>query len=385
MNSIAFRKYSLNGNTFVFVDETDGPLLSEAQKSAFAFSATSAHFGIGADNLIFLQPCTETVLREIQDARGYWQKPPPAASADFIFRMFESNGAEAFCCGNALLCIADHLCRRHGRERHRVMTRIPMKMPRVVAVGFDGQRLLNWVNLGRTENLPPFMIQGPVETVNGGPLQRIRHLRIDFGATHPDLPVDARTLDLTGHLVFTGEPHLILMASGEFSDPYLAEALFTNPSGDAAETEASERRRGRNTSRLVHYIGTYLNRACAALFPFGINVNFVRTVASADAIEYRCFERGINHETLACGTGAVAASAVVSELGLLPGGTFRIRPHRCRWYKPDAEFFVRNCADGWHLYGRPDLLYEGVVSPWGPAGQPFTPAPGRNPEENRHP
>ena len=49
--------------------------------------------------------------------------------------------------------------------------------------------------------------------------------------------------------------------------------------------------------------------------PRGTNVNFI-TVIGRDAIHVRTYERGVEGETLACGTGAAASTCIAHALGL---------------------------------------------------------------------
>lgn len=67
-------------------------------------------------------------------------------------------------------------------------------------------------------------------------------------------------------------------------------------------------------------------------FPQGTNVNFVQVTGSGE-LRIRTYERGVEHETLACGTGATAAAIVVNYLLQptvtafrvdVPGGELRI-------------------------------------------------------------
>ena len=51
-----------------------------------------------------------------------------------------------------------------------------------------------------------------------------------------------------------------------------------------------------------------------AFAPKGTNVNFIH-VTDADSIRVRTYERGVEAETLACGTGIVAAGLVAGKLG----------------------------------------------------------------------
>jgi diaminopimelate epimerase len=59
-------------------------------------------------------------------------------------------------------------------------------------------------------------------------------------------------------------------------------------------------------------------------FPEGTNVNFIE-ITSPHALALRTFERGVEEETLACGTGAVAAALMSLRLGKISSTTVQVK------------------------------------------------------------
>jgi len=96
-----------------------------------------------------------------------------------------------------------------------------------------------------------------------------------------------------GHSIDTGSPHLVL-----FVDEIIQIDVVT--------------------------LGANLRRH-EQFQPLGTNVNFVKVISSK-SVEIRTYERGVEAETLACGTGSVA-SAIVSSLtkGTQPPVAVKVR------------------------------------------------------------
>lgn len=96
----------------------------------------------------------------------------------------------------------------------------------------------------------------------------------------------------------------------------------------------------------------------AALQPTGTNVNFVE-VAAPDAVRVRTFEKGVEAETLACGTGALAA-ALVARL------QDRLNAEMVQVHMPGGTLYVggRQRDGGFDevfLEGPADVVYRGTL------------------------
>ncbi len=360
MKQIPFTKYTAYGNNFVIVDETDKLLLPESEKSSFAYYATNPCFGVGSDNLLIIQRCRLDTLASINRIRDYWDNIPDVTRAQFIFRMFEPNGEEAFCCGNGLLCISDYLRHRYGIASAQIMVEIPLSVPEVMSIGKNPNDLSSSVIIGNPERLPTRMLKQSVTAPYGDRLDLIRDIKIPFRSYDLAPFSNATSLFLSGYLVFTGEPHLVIFPEAGFSLPQLAKMIFTSPIPKPGDSEGIDKRASFG-SWLIHHIGSYINKYYPDLFPMGININFVN-ITQDHILEYRCFERGINRETLACGTGAVASCFVAHDLQLVTTKAITVLPFRCRWYDPQATIYVKEGDNGWILSGTPNRLFEGTFN-----------------------
>jgi diaminopimelate epimerase len=98
----------------------------------------------------------------------------------------------------------------------------------------------------------------------------------------------------------------------------------------------------------------------SAIAPAGANVNFVATPAGkAGAWPVRTYERGVEGETLACGTGAVAVAAALAQGGRasLPL-EIRTRSGRCLRIAANLE---NGAVRAVWLAGEGRMVFSGVL------------------------
>ncbi|VVB86288.1 Diaminopimelate epimerase [uncultured archaeon] len=88
------------------------------------------------------------------------------------------------------------------------------------------------------------------------------------------------------------------------------------------------------------------------IFPNGTNVNFAR-VDSRNEITIRTYERGVEGETLSCGTGSVACAAVAQRLGKT-GNSVKVNTR-------GGELLITFRDDVAFMEGRAARVFEGSV------------------------
>ncbi len=94
--------------------------------------------------------------------------------------------------------------------------------------------------------------------------------------------------------------------------------------------------------------------------PAGTNVDFVEVLGN-NSIENRTYERGVEDETLACGTGAVASSLIAYRLSLIAISPTDVLTRSGEILKVYFNKVGNNFKDVW-LEGRAKIVYKGVCN-----------------------
>ncbi len=188
---------------------------------------------------------------------------PQNGHADFRMRYYNADGGEAEMCGNGARCFARFAAH-------------------LEAGGGGESREREWVAFETMAGVIRARIEGETVTLS----MSVPHGGADLGElTAAGQTVRALALN-------TGVPHVVV------------------PVAMTAEVD-------------VRGLGAAL-RHHARFAPKGANANFFETVGPRE-IRLRTYERGVEDETLACGTGATAAALVFAELHGLTAGPVAVR------------------------------------------------------------
>lgn len=118
---------------------------------------------------------------------------------------------------------------------------------------------------------------------------------IKFFLLSPDkiklkLKVKAQGQLITAHYAETGSPHVVIYIEDILSNPRNIKSAYSKIEDIPVRTIGAE------------------IRSLPEFAPYGVNVNFLQK--KDDKLLIRSYERGVENETLACGTGAVASAIV---------------------------------------------------------------------------
>ena len=94
--------------------------------------------------------------------------------------------------------------------------------------------------------------------------------------------------------------------------------------------------------------------------PHGTNADFVEILDKAD-IRVRTYERGVEQETLACGTGAVAAAVITTyQMQQQPQGSYKIKVRTKSGEILTVYFNItKDIIDKVYLEGKAEIVYRG--------------------------
>ncbi|MCX7918898.1 MAG: diaminopimelate epimerase [bacterium] len=178
-------------------------------------------------------------------------------TADFKMRYFNADGSEADTCGNGARCAARFaFLKQIAPRRMRVETRAGLYEAEIT-----------------DQNLVKVKMSDP-------------------GQPKLNIMLTVKSGQLRTHFIHTGVPHVVVFISD------ILEMLKRPTTLDDLDVV--------NLGRELRYHPEFQ--------PAGTNVNFVKC-ENKQTLRIRTYERGVENETLACGTGSIASTIIAYRLG----------------------------------------------------------------------
>lgn len=277
--TVSVETYHGTGNDFVVVDAT-APV---AARRSFARRVCDRTNGIGVDGVLFLA------------------LEPDFTPPRVVMTLVQPDGSTAPMCGNGARCAAAWAMERTGTDAVMIDTQAGSRRgERVASTSGEPERIA--VEMGRPSFDPdaiPVRGTDPVVERPVAELDPADDARSPLLAGDGDRPVTA---------VNTGVPHAVAFVD------------------DVASIDL-----GRLGPAIRH----------AGAFPRGTNVTVASPVDGDEPVfDQRTYERGVEGETDACGTGAVAIAAAAARLDrFATASEWTLRP-------PGGDLRVRFDADG---------------------------------------
>jgi diaminopimelate epimerase len=248
-----------------------------------------------------------------------------------------------------LSCLAKKICHRHtgvGADGMLVLERSKSASAKMRIFNSDGSGapacgngtrcVALYISRGNDANIVKIETKaGIVDAIVSKDRIKLRMPPVkDF---KPDIPIKINTKPVQVNLVNTGVPHAVVFVEGL----------------DGFDVV--------NVGRQLRYHSRFR--------PAGTNVDFVQFL-NGNSIKIRTYERGVEAETLSCGTGAVAAS-LVSAVRLGLKGKVKINVHTksgevLKVYLDDLCSFPQPptgpSASGVWLEGKAKVIFKGTIA-----------------------
>jgi diaminopimelate epimerase len=323
---VNFHRYSSLGYVSILIDELKKCIIPERQKPIFAPELLDANYGVGGDELVFVQKPHPEVVKEIaRSFPRYWSDQDlehvltmiEREQIDCLFRSFDGDGTELLTSGNGIQCAAAYLHENTDRMRFMMLAEIPTHRPRIKPVD------CTWKGTYEVDMGP--VIAPPSEFTTSEMTNSIDEDKNIFIIGPQKIDVEDRTLELTAFFLYVGEPHLIVFCGERQPSSYVETVVLDTLVRDFFVEGISEKNDPRTRENFFNQVGFFFNNPKIPLFPKGVNVNFV-TVSSQDSLVLRTFERGVNKEVMASGTGVVACAYVAHKLKLLQSNSIFVEP-----------------------------------------------------------
>jgi diaminopimelate epimerase len=242
--------------------------------------------------------------------------------ASVKMRIFNADGSEAEMCGNGARCAAFWMdIISAGRKNSATRMTLETKAGIIEAEIIDSKLKTSSQSRGKVK----------IKMTDPFDLRR-------------DLPLKVLTRNIKVNHINTGVPHTVIFVSGL----------------DGIDVE--------NIGRAVRFHERFR--------PAGTNVDFVEVIGD-NRIKIRTYERGVEGETLACGTGIAAAAIITGDKEMggpqfrpAPGGRLKIKALARSGETLDVYFSAREAPpersknrykDVW-LQGEVDLVYRGNIN-----------------------
>lgn len=268
-----FHKYQGAGNDFLIADNRDGHItekdgiLTAVLEDGTVWSRAISdlcdrRYGVGADGLMLLDAGTRTDAGTLTSVPTSASPLPADKATDFHMTYFNSDGSGGMMCGNGGRCIVAFAydC---GVSGEKVDAQGTVRYSFTAADGPHEAFVLEVTPSGKTIRL--------------GMKDVCEAIRYD-SLTGTEVPSDGFFLD-------TGTRHYVRLVTDVDSYDVVDEG------------------------RDIRYNAQELQ-------PVGTNVNFVES--SAEVLKVRTYEKGVEDETFACGTGIVASVLAAYVAGTAP-------------------------------------------------------------------